>query len=173
MATLTDIRTQVTAVNATGRTNLAAKGVTVAQDADTATIMGAIATIPSGGAAPTIATEITWDGDTTGLESVTVTLGDDPATFYKVSDAVLPFGYVDGTELFSYTTKESDESVHTPKAVGIDGYVVLGTFAVVSALIPNFVSEPLPFTFPSAGTWFNADNGDYYIKYIGVESVDP
>ena len=174
MATLTDIRTQVTAVNATGRTNLAAKGVTVAQDVDTATIMGAIATIPSGGAAPTVVTEITWDGSTEGLESHTVTIEGEEMTFYKVSDSVLPYGIMDGGDFYEYTTVAQDDDTTTGVKWGaFDGYVVVtGTFDVVSAYLNNSVCAVSGGVIvPSVGTWIKKDGGDY-VKRVTVTAAE-
>lgn len=171
MATLTDIRTQVTAVNATGRTNLAAKGVTVAQDADTATIMSAIATIPSGGAAPTVANSITWNGDTTGLDSHEFTPpGGEPITLYKVSNSVLPYGVLDGTGAYSYSVTDQSDVTTSPKLYAFDGYVALGaTFDVVSAYFDNFESAVFDDVLvPSVGTWIKKDDGNY-IKSVTAE----
>lgn len=171
MATLTDIRTQVTAVNATGRTNLAAKGVTVAQDADTATIMSAIATIPSGGAAPTVVDEITWDGDTTGLESATITLGHDPVTVYKVSDSVLPYALT-SSPIIGYTINYSDGTSSGPEDNDIAAFdfflTVGGSYDVVCAFFTGYENQMLGGDLvPSVGTWLKK-NGGTYVSGVSV-----
>ena len=57
----------------------------IAQCAETGTFPGG----GGGGAAPTVTTEITWDGNTEGLDTFLV---EGALPFYKVSDGILPFG---------------------------------------------------------------------------------
>lgn len=121
--------------------------------------------LPSGGgSAPTVVTEITWDGDTEGLESATVTIEGDTYTFYKVSDSVLPYGVFDGTDFYEYATVDQDDGSHTNLKWGaFDGYVaVAGTFDVISAYFDNSEASILGGVLvPSVGTWFKKDNGEY------------
>lgn len=144
---------------------------------DNATLVDAVAdfidNLPGGGAtAPTISKEITWDGNTEGLESHTVTLpGDEPVTvtMYKVSDSVLPYGFFDSANGYTYEgTDQSDEAYTDPKVYAFDGYVALGgAFDVISAYFDNFVSEAFgdEVLVPSVGTWFKKD-GTEYLKSI-------
>lgn len=132
----------------------------IAQCAETGTFPGG----GGGGAAPTIATEITWNGDTTELDSATVTIEGDTYTFYKVSDSVLPYGVFDGTDFYEYATVDQDDGSHTNLKWGaFDGYVaVAGTFDVISAYFDNSVASVLGGVLvPSVGTWFKKDNGEY------------
>lgn len=166
--TLQELKSQITAANELGVTNITKKGGTIASDATTAEIMAEIDNLPSGGgSAPTVSSEITLDGDITTKESYEIDLtplGGGTATIYKISDDVLPFGYSDGSELFDYTCIDKDDQSHTPKVLGLEGYVIIGGgFDVISAYFDNYQPTIVPVVLaPSVGTWVLYDDGDYY-----------
>ena len=136
----------------------------IAQTAETGTFSG-------GGAAPTVVKEITWDGNTAGLESHIVTIEETDYTFYKVSNSVLPYGVLDGSDGYSYETVDEGDETHTPKLYVFDGYVALsggsGVFGVISAYFNNFASEVFgdEVLVPSVGTWIMKE-ADAYTKSV-------
>lgn len=176
MATLNELKTQITNANALGREKITSKGGTVAQDADTVAIMGAIDSIPAGGAiTPDFvmdATPITWDGDITGKESVELEAQGGKYTYYKVSDKVLPF-YYSGESIINYSCIDSNNEEYSPNAVvSVDGYLILAG-AVISAYYDNYTSALWDSSViaPLSGTWFRKDDVRY-IKSVSI-SINP
>jgi hypothetical protein len=139
----------------------------ISQTAETGTFSG-------GGSAPTVVTEITWDGNTEGLDSHEVNFGGGATrTYYKVSDSVLPYAVFNGADNYAYTTVNQDDETSEKTCMVFDGYVgVSDEYVVISAYLDN--SESSIFggvVVPSVGTWF-AKNGTDYIKSVTV-TEDP
>lgn len=142
----------------------------ISQTAETGTFPGG----GGGGAAPTVTTEITWDGNTEGLESYTVTLPEsEPVTLYKVSDSVLPYAYMDDASFYEYDEVDQDDQHNDLKKYAFDGYVMIGAAAdVVSAYYDNHESAILGAVLvPSVGTWIKKDGTDY-IKSVTVTEAE-
>lgn len=158
MATLNELKTQITNANALGREKITNKGGTVAQDADTVAIMGAIDSIPAGGgSAPTVVNEITWAGTGDPVETVIGTL-------YKITDSVLPYGVVLDieSEIFSnqytYSTDISSGAVNTPCDMVEFGnnavmFGVSDNGAVICATATVVLLEGTEITLPEVGTY--------------------
>lgn len=170
MATLQELKNQIDAANELGVTNITKKGGTISSDATTAEIMAEIDNLPSGGgSAPTVVNEITWDGDTTGLESVTVE-GGEPITLYKVSDSVLPYAGTISSPLIGYTTTYSDGTTvpaQDNEFAYFDFYLrVGGSVDAVCAFFNNYenVSAGEGVLVPSVGTWLKKDGNNYVSK---------
>lgn len=131
-----------------------------------------IENLPSGGGAtaPTFAETITWDGDTTGLESEEVEFGDTKLTYYKVSESALPFMYTDDGAI-QYTCLDENDDAITPTIMAVDGFVVLGG-AAISAYYNGYTSGILEGAIvPSAGTWLMKD-GTSYCKSVTVAEAE-
>lgn len=170
MATLNELKTQITNANALGIEKITSKGGTVAQDADTVAIMGAIDSIPAGGGStPTVVNSITWDGNTEGLESVI--LGQDgqgmDRVLYHVSDDVLPINMdIDGDTFecsseFRYTVTTVESGVATDaarsgavvmKGEGVDIMSFYGVDTCLCVFSPSSMGQIAVGT----GTWMRA-----------------
>ena len=136
----------------------------ISQTAETGTFSG-------GGAAPTVVDEITWDGDTTGLESATITLGHDPVTVYKVSDSVLPYALT-SSPIIGYTINYSDGTSSGPEDNDIAAFdfflTVGGSYDVVCAFFTGYENQMLGGDLvPSVGTWLKK-NGGTYVSGVSV-----
>lgn len=92
MATVANLLTDIAAINAAGRTALADKGVTVAQDATTADIISAIADIPAGGGG-TEYSSIEYDEAT---NTYTLTEKDDPTITHTLTCSYDAQGRING-----------------------------------------------------------------------------
>jgi hypothetical protein len=136
----------------------------ISQTAETGTFSG-------GGAAPTVVNEITWDGNTEGLESAEVDLGSGTSeTYYKVNDNVLPFQFVEGTNAYSYSCASDHDDTSTPSTIirndlfvgSVDGGEQK-TYNFVCAFYGNIDLSDLGGSgvVPSAGTWINVIDTHY------------
>lgn len=154
----------------------------ISQTAETGTFPGG-----GGGAAPTVVNEITWDGDTAGLDTFLV---DGEVPFYKVSDGILPFGALIGGEggiepAYNYLVRD-----YTSTELRLDaGLALNGIFyGSYKKGVGESAEEPYMFlcafadnvklqagesevTIPKAGTWFSLAD-DLYIASITATGAE-
>ena len=183
--TLQELKSQISAANQLGVTNITKKGGTISSDATTAEIMAEIDNLPSGGgAAPTVVTEITWDGDTTGLESYDVMVDGEVAfTLYRVKEnEVLPVlwtidsSYTGCSTVPIVATIGEDTNVE-PEAIYIGNYAIFGSFKPESiffcAMCDNaqLDIEELVLSVPHAGTWCTNMEGTYISKLTATDTA--
>lgn len=133
-------------------------------------------TFPGGGAAPTYANEITWDGDTTGRESITITTDETEIVLYKISDNVLPAAFVSsGTTwgaAYTYAAEnDAGSALNLTTGVYSNGAILCMDDDTESlfvcayhagAAVPS--AEDPGAILPSAGTWVNV--GEHYIASV-------